>query len=181
MFNKYTYSIIFTVFLFSSEMTVAEERNNYFFLNFAGYSVDIEVVNNVEDFKKSGAAAIFGYGRAISDYVAIEIAINSYNEVKDELQNLERKGLGGAIVIQGVGMWPVSDYFKVFAKAGASNWKYIVDIEGADKETIDGTDVIYGAGIALDADHDSTIRLEYDAYLNGLNVDFISLGFQHNF
>ena len=179
MINKCAVMLISFAFVFYFEKAVAEERYNYFFLNFAGYSVLVD--NDVEDFKKSGAAAIFGYGRVISDYAAIEIAINSYNEIKDEVQNIERKGLGGAVSVQGVGTWPVSDYFRVFAKAGASSWRYTLDIEGLEKETIDGTDIIYGAGVALDADHDSTIRLEYDAYLNGIDLNFISLGFQHNF
>ena len=165
--------------VFAFESATAEERNNYFFLNFAGYSVRFE--NDIKDFEESGAAGSFGYGRVISDYAAFEIFISTYGEVKDEILNIERKASGRAFGTYLVGSWPISEYFRLNGKVGAANWKFTLEDDVLGKENQDGTDVLYGAGIALDADHDSTIRLEYDAYLNGVDVSVISLGFQHNF
>jgi len=156
-----------------------EPLDNHFFMNFSWYSILEKTPGR--DFNEKGAAATIGYGRVLSDYVGVEASVSGYNEVKDKILGVERTIRGAAVAVHCVGYMPIYDRFRLLAKIGLAHWKFKYASDVQPTENRDDVSMVYGAGFAFDADHDSTLRLEYEGFSGDPGVKAITLGIQHNF
>lgn len=161
-----------------------EERNAHFLLSFGR----TDIKGNV--FHHQGSMTKIQGGYRFSDFVAIEIGLVAYGEAKDIAGTAEQEIVGAAIEGQLFFIAPLLNWFEPYVKFGLSNWLFDVNqiptnIDAGTGE-FEGYDLIYGAGIMFNVDHDSTLRLEYEGASfkdSGFDVDLkaISFGIQHRF
>ena len=173
------WSILGLLWLVSLPCLAQETLDNHFFMNFSGYKILDKTFD--PKFSEGGAAGTFGYGRVLSDYVTVEVSVSSFSEVKDKVAGLERTARGVALSSQLLGTLPVWRTWRMLAKIGLSHWKFKYGSDLEPTEIRDGVNLIYGIGVAFDADHDSTIRFEYEGYNDKPGLTAFSFGIQHNF
>jgi len=173
------WSLFGSLILLSQTCLAQETLDNHFFMNFSGYKI---LDKSFEPkFAEGGAAGTFGYGRVLSDYVTLEVSVSAYSEVKDRVLGVERTAKGAAVSTHFLGTLPVWRTWRLIAKMGLSHWKFKYGSTTEPTEIRDGVNIIYGAGVAFDADHDSTIRFMYEGFSSKPGVTAVSFGIQHNF
>lgn len=93
-----------------------------------------------------------------------------------------------ALLLDAVGILPLSDRFEIFGKVGLAVWEIEVDISGtpgvvrlAPDFDDDGSDFHYGVGVAAHLTDSVAVRAEWEAINLDEDVDGLSIGVQFNF
>ncbi|MGF1728302.1 outer membrane beta-barrel protein [Photobacterium kasasachensis] len=131
---------------------------------------------------------LFGGFRA-NDYFAFELFYANLGEVSMNFgdtssfmgiqeMTVEQDTLGASLI----GILPVTDSFELFGKVGFHAWDSTVNLDSnVSIEGADGTDPMFGAGIAYKFSSVS-IQAEFERYqLDETDVDLMSIGLAYHF
>lgn len=162
-FNHSSFVLV-GVFFFSSFIgSVASAQEFYLGLGYGQYKFEFdndEIDTDFDDSKE--VLKIFGGGK-INEAVGLELTYLGFGESSDKGLDADIEGLSFAGIIS----LPASEYFSVFGKIGWLAWE--ADISGdfgliSVKETLDGNDLFFGAGLKFGLGEMVDLRIEYDRY-----------------
>ncbi|MCG7588175.1 outer membrane beta-barrel protein [Photobacterium sp. OFAV2-7] len=131
---------------------------------------------------------VFGGYRA-NEHFAVELFYANLGEVSVNLGaasslfgtnelTIEQDTLGASLI----GILPVTDNFELFGKVGFHAWDATINLTSDVKvEAADGTDPMFGAGIAYKYNRVS-IQAEFERYqLDETDIDLMSIGLAYHF
>jgi OmpA-OmpF porin, OOP family len=127
-------------------------------------------VNN-SDFDDDDTAKKVFVGAKFNDYFGLEAAANDYGGTADEGYSSELKGNTLALV----GFLPVTDRFDFFVKGGKLWWRDKISVLDTYRDTLDGDENFYGAGVNFNFGESVSLRLEMERYKVELSQDEIGV------
>lgn len=120
-------------------------------------------------------------GHRSNDHFAMEISYVDLGETKISSTNYNATIEADSLSLVGLGILPITSSFELFGKAGFHMWDSSLGDTIGNSASGDGTDLVYGLGLAYKIDTLS-IRAEYENYtLDDADVDMVSLGVSISF
>ncbi len=152
-----TIAALFTSSAMLSSVANAEEMKMYLGGQYSLMEIEAGPGGSVADIDADAINVLFGY--ALTKHVAVEaLAGTQINNARDRAQvDIELQSIFGVSL---VGSVPIFDQLRVYAKAGFAH----IELQDNKGRNADGTDPIYGGGLAYDASDKVTVNLEYMVY-----------------
>lgn len=163
---------------------LAQDDTLYMGLQYSLLGSEIDTQAGGDDGEADAMNLIAGY--RIDENWAVEVLLGTMINDPRENGNLDVE-LKTVFGISGVYRWPLTEQLNVFGKLGVGH----VELDDNANRSADGTDIIYGAGVAYDLTEDFGLTAEYmiypdaefDSATEGYDVEMtaVNLGFYLRF
>lgn len=134
----------------------------------------------------NGTSFSIGAGYSFTNYISAEARYIDFGEFDDDIFPVWTLS-GDAFVVDFVASYPLTPRVSMFAKLGFFAWDAEVSEEGfGELASDDGTDITYGAGVALNFTEQLSSYIQFKRYsfeVDGedLDLDDIGIGLQYRF
>lgn len=134
---------------------------------------------DLQGFDDPTSYSVFG-GYRFGKYIAIEGSYIDFGDADDDIEpiwNIDASGFDASVLA----IFPVTETFELFAKVGATTWDAELTEAGYGKiEDADGTDVSYGAGLAVNFTDNFGAFAQF-VRVNDIDVNNYSIGLKFVF